>query len=705
MNERAALTKTPENKGKDSVSAKSKENFYESLDSPVERILHLQRTIGNQAVQRLLKSGSIQAKLKISKPNDKYEKEADRVADKVMSMLEQEGALINGHSSLAQRKSECPEKEGIQTKPLAVQITPLVQRQVGHEEKKEPIQTKLLQQQVNEEEEEEEEEPIQAKQATNQTTRGNSNIESNVNSLKGGGQPLPESTRSFFEPRFGVDFSQVRMHSDSKAAEAAKAINATAFTKGKDIVFGAGHYSPKTTTGKKLLAHELTHVVQQQSRIKLINRQVTDSRTLTGTDDISTVSGDASAEIQCCVEFDIFSFNQDVSSMSENEMRRQYQAVQDFYSLYGVSHPAWSDAVSFESRLLEEANNRLIILEPFGGRYWLQYAACLSEQIASGATNIMINGSPGFAGRIHTLLNRLMTETLSGYLLVLELVRGEMPLYIDEAFSEQSITGAEPLSISGRLKVWPDEEESTADSFEALPVEEQRPRGGSGTQITLDLNVISNTVSVGRDDSGNMIMIEMGPLITLAHELIHALHNQQGVNLATGNTILGYLYPVRNPITGESANPEELFTIRGQRHFEAPQDRNPADIYWPTQFNLPYGLFSISENEIRDQLGLPERVSHRGAVRSQPGTYNAGETIEHLVNRYYRVRGAAVNRRARSIIVRMIRQLNPQIGSVSIFRNNGELSLPTPNYIDLYYRYVLNQPETADYFPNVSNAT
>jgi hypothetical protein len=89
MNEKVGLkAKTSENKGKNPVGAKPKENFYESMDSPVEQILSMQRTIGNQAVQGLLKSGTLQAKLKIGKPNDKYDQEADRMADKVMRMPE-----------------------------------------------------------------------------------------------------------------------------------------------------------------------------------------------------------------------------------------------------------------------------------------------------------------------------------------------------------------------------------------------------------------------------------------------------------------------------------------------------------------------------------------------------------------------------------------------------------------------------------------
>src|SRR5947209_19412146 len=77
------------------------------------------------------------------------------------------------------------------------------------------------------------------------------------------GQPLDTTTRAFMEPRFGHDFSGVRVHTDAKAAESARAVNALAYTVGRDVVFGAGQYSSTTHDGRKLMAHELTHVIQQ----------------------------------------------------------------------------------------------------------------------------------------------------------------------------------------------------------------------------------------------------------------------------------------------------------------------------------------------------------------------------------------------------------------------------------------------------------
>jgi hypothetical protein len=81
--------------------------------------------------------------------------------------------------------------------------------------------------------------------------------------LNSPGQPLDAETRGFMEPRFGHDFSQVRLHSDAQAAKSAEAVSALAYTVGRDVVFGAGQYEPTTSEGRRLLAHELTHVTQQ----------------------------------------------------------------------------------------------------------------------------------------------------------------------------------------------------------------------------------------------------------------------------------------------------------------------------------------------------------------------------------------------------------------------------------------------------------
>jgi len=240
MAERAQLAvKKPEVKSGNSAIYTQKSDHSLSLSSTAERILFLQRTAGNQAVQRLIKSGALQAKLRIGQPGDKYEQEAGRVAEAVMRMPDP--------GVQRQVEPEDEEEETLQAKPLVEKITPLVQRQV--------------------EPEEEEEEELKAKTTSGHISEVNTNLESHIHSLKGGGKPLPESERAYFEPRFGHDFSRVRVHTDSRAAEIARLINAKAFTTGKNIVFSNGQHSPGTSTGRRLLAHELTHVIQQRKGI------------------------------------------------------------------------------------------------------------------------------------------------------------------------------------------------------------------------------------------------------------------------------------------------------------------------------------------------------------------------------------------------------------------------------------------------------
>lgn len=114
--------------------------------------------------------------------------------------------------------------------------------------------------------EDEEEKTVQTKVAPGYAFKVSSSAESGIESLRGGGRPLSPSLRAFYEPRFGHDFSRVRVHHDAQAAASARAINAHAYTIGRDIVFGPAQYAPGTSSGQRLLAHELTHVVQQTGR-------------------------------------------------------------------------------------------------------------------------------------------------------------------------------------------------------------------------------------------------------------------------------------------------------------------------------------------------------------------------------------------------------------------------------------------------------
>jgi hypothetical protein len=170
-----------------------------------------------------MRSGVVQRKPTISQADDPYEREADRVADQVMRMpalqSEDHGLSITPVTSLqAQRKcSDCEEEEegALQRKESASADAPANAPPIVHE------------------------------------------------ALNSPGQPLDAATRAYFEPRFGSDFGEVRVHTDSRAVESARAVNALAYTVGRDVVIRDEMSSPGSLVKRRILAHELTHVIQQ----------------------------------------------------------------------------------------------------------------------------------------------------------------------------------------------------------------------------------------------------------------------------------------------------------------------------------------------------------------------------------------------------------------------------------------------------------
>lgn len=112
---------------------------------------------------------------------------------------------------------------------------------------------------------------LQAKRVFGHTGGAGSDLASRINSQRENGRPLPESSRSFFEPRFGVDFAHVRVHTGQEADSLNRVLNARAFTAGADIFFRSREYNPNSSEGRTLLAHELTHVVQQNSAVQRQN--------------------------------------------------------------------------------------------------------------------------------------------------------------------------------------------------------------------------------------------------------------------------------------------------------------------------------------------------------------------------------------------------------------------------------------------------
>lgn len=161
----------------------------------------------------------IQSKLKVGPANDAYEREADSVAERIMRQEEdEEEEPVQTKTSMSSIQTVCPECE--------------------------------------------EDENVQPKKA-GRTLITKDTPSAFHEALQSEGETLSKDTRSFMETRMDYDFSDVRIHTGSLAAKSAQSINALAYTTGNSIVFNKGQYAPNTKTGKRLLAHELTHVVQQ----------------------------------------------------------------------------------------------------------------------------------------------------------------------------------------------------------------------------------------------------------------------------------------------------------------------------------------------------------------------------------------------------------------------------------------------------------
>lgn len=190
-------------------------------------------------------SGMFQEKLILGQPGDKYEREADAMADQVMRMPD----------TPIQRDTMDFEEKNLHRNILAGSIHSLLQRQDANDTE------------------------VHDRAATSLKTGKNS------------GQSLPEYTRNWMESRFGTDFSHVRIHTDSQAIQMSRDLNAQAFTYGSDIYFDRGRCAPRTSAGKHLMAHELTHVVQQRG-IQKIYRAVDSAHDLSS----SLLAGESTLE-------------------------------------------------------------------------------------------------------------------------------------------------------------------------------------------------------------------------------------------------------------------------------------------------------------------------------------------------------------------------------------------------------------------------
>lgn len=199
-------------------------------------LYRLQRDLGNQATRHAIKK-RVQPKLEVGRPNDKYEREADRIAKAVTTNSDQNQvsppAESTGQAYVQQMCTRCQARLQ-QGKPLNCADC---------------------------------EQTLQRKETGSTDRTVESEVAQQIQSSRGRGRRLPDTVRATFEPQFGQDFGDVQIHDGRRAAELNRTLNARAFTHGRDIYFGTGNYDSESVAGKRLLAHELTHVVQQDRAV------------------------------------------------------------------------------------------------------------------------------------------------------------------------------------------------------------------------------------------------------------------------------------------------------------------------------------------------------------------------------------------------------------------------------------------------------
>jgi hypothetical protein len=216
-----------------------------SVEKQAELVLRLQQTYGNAYVQRLLDSRTIQAKLTVSNPGDPFETEAERVSEAVMHKLDLQSQIGDNQSIITGRiERQAEEEEEVQT-----------QRQPEEEEE--------VQMQRH---------PISTRAESENISPAEIDLEQRINMARGSGSPMDATVRKPMEQAFNADFSGTRIHTDAVADELSRNLQAQAFTTKQDIFFKAGNYQPESGNGRRLLAHELTHVVQQSGRVPDIER-------------------------------------------------------------------------------------------------------------------------------------------------------------------------------------------------------------------------------------------------------------------------------------------------------------------------------------------------------------------------------------------------------------------------------------------------
>ena len=395
----------------------------------------------------------LQAKLAIGQPNDKYEQEADRLASQVVQQINVPSSTQSTQGHSVQRMEEPEEEEEVQRKPRieAIQrmeeleeeelqtkqiispiqrslLSPVIQRlnqPKGRELPTKPIISVLQQSLISpvvQREDLPEEEDLQAKSIIQgrEALAGrevSTDLDTAINSARGGGQSLKPGLQESMGQAMGADFSRVRIHTDTKSDQLNHSIQAKAFTTGQDVFFRQGAYQPRSRSGQELIAHELTHVVQQSGEgvraAQNIQRQPEGSEATdaspgpvaTGTGDVSVYVGKTMTSEAALRQI----YRKGAREISEEALRMAAQGT----SVEDVAR--WAHQARNDLKVVIRARGSPIIrglaearnIRKYGNKIGPTY----EELIRQGKTPEDIIGS---AGKSNTKVNRAATKLKVG---------------------------------------------------------------------------------------------------------------------------------------------------------------------------------------------------------------------------------------------------------------------------------------------------
>ena len=520
----------------------------------------------------------------------------------------------------------------------------------------------------------------------------------------------------------GRDFSRVRVHTDARAGSLSEGMNARAFTVGDHVAFAPGEYRPGTPVGDALIAHELAHVAQQGGGSSSSPASGSDGayeeeadRAAVGavgriwgglTGGLASIGAGALPAMRSGLRLQRCGGKKKEPSLVETLGK-----IDDPHSLAGeltgltaevltdlsAKAPAGSllkAGVDWERAMRGKKWATVAALARAGSRGLHEHHLdAVVAAIMAGETVIQVDAAdPSFVKFVRTHFHELGSKP-TGFRLIVELLAAGQPVTMAPTTGGATTdrTGTGPEDQGGRFTVY------DADG-NLLPPDQQKKGAPAGSKILLNPAIAENQVTVG-GTAAAPTLIDADATVTFGHELIHALHNARGQNIApTVNPQLlrglNSYKLVKDPVTGEAMSAEELLTITGARKFQKP-DEYKGGVDWPLEYNIP-DADVISENDLRRERGLPLRASHLGGMSGYTVPVTKGETLERMLGRYYLEGGGAISAPLMATIRSLFLEWNP------LYRDKAEAPIdysprfPHGDYISVHLQAVAKNAELAE---------